>query len=82
MQTKEKAVSYRLIETELTRADLTGEESSVFSVLALYREDDIVTSEFVYDISRNKLQAEYVLSALKFSTPNKDELCDFISELL
>ncbi len=82
MELKEKSAQYRLIETAQTEIDLKGDGDTVYSALALYRENDYVTSHFVYDISRDRDKAEYLLSALKYTKPSENELCDFISELL
>lgn len=85
MKLKEKGAHYSLIETSQTEIDLSGDNmdtETVYSALALYRENDYISSQFVYDISRDKEQAEYLLAAMRHKKPSKNELYDFISELL
>ncbi len=79
---KEEAAVYSIVATPQTEIDLQSDGGIVYSALALYREDGIVHSRFVYDISRNEEQAKRLLSHLKYIKPCKDELCEAISELI
>ncbi len=77
MTKSEKAV-FQLIETP----PIDNKSSSVYSILALYSDGEVISSRFAYDISRVRKNAEQLLGTLQSSSPAKDEIIDCICELL
>ena len=83
MKQEKKDGIFSLIETHVTTYDIKESDSeTVYSLLALYPEDDFANSEFIYDIAREKDLADYVLSALKVKKPSKEALLDTVAEML
>ncbi len=72
---------YSIIKTEQTELDVKGGEQ-IFSLLALYRDDDAVLSRFVYDIARNEEAANGILQKIQYINPCADALLEAVSEIL
>ena len=73
---------YQLVTTPAAEVGLCKDASTVYSVLALYAEDDTLAPCFVYDISREKETAERIVDRLQTKNPTEAEIFDFISELI
>lgn len=57
---------------------------TVYSILAVYHRffDDIPDVYFIYDVTRTKEHAEYIIRLLNENPPERNLISDFISELL
>ncbi len=74
-------IYYQLIKTDAidtTEANMRD----VYSILALSVEREATESDFVYDVSRNKKDAEEILRLIEEAMPKTGELADLISELI
>ena len=79
MITKLKTKSaFQLIETPA----IDGMTASVFSIIALYPNGDIIRSALAYDVSRDKERAIRILDLIKKYSPQKEDFYDCVSELL
>ena len=69
---------YQIVQTP----SVDGQQGTVYSILGLYSDGLIIRSRFVYDVARNLSSANQILKAVNNFHPEKDELLDFVAELI
>ena len=77
------AVFYQLISSPAVALKCENEKfNTVYSVLMIEESKGAVNGTIVYDVARSKVLGNRILSKVIKRAPSKDEIFDFISELL
>ena len=64
MKPENKIILQLVVTNDVFQTEKEDRYRKVYSVLGLYYDDEIVQSEFVYDVSRNRSTAEKILNVL------------------